>query len=868
MKKIQVFLTLLCGGMLSVDLPLFCAGAQEQKESGSFFAFALGNTDLPEKENADRRAGDNAFAAGDYAVAVSFYKKYLEDSRKNALPGEELDACERLLDALIRGRFTRTAEQYLAEYEKRFPQKEMRKAEAGIWHGEILCQKGKYKEAEQLYRKLLNTLSPRDPRSSRVVFSYGITLEKQSRYREAASVFIPLWQKRNGSTRLLQQAFQHAVLCLAEAAEWEKAQDMLLNDPPVTGEDNKVYALLEAYLLLRKEGCEVARGIWKNMLRSFRKKKDPLWYLVASAYGDSFLKSGNLLLAQDSYRTAFHAADDSTKVQETLRRIVAVLSAAGDVKKAASLAVRQLELFRHTMLKGDLKLQTAALLRDSGRYKEALSLYESVFANMTSSREERCKALYEYALILGKTGRFPEAEKTVRQNLKGAFAADGEFLLAEVLVRLGAGKEFIKAYERIAERWKEHSLKAWLLCVRACVDHGMPAEALAAAGKIRTRLNNDLKTLPDLYYLEAAAYSSLKESAKALSLYREFLRKSTGKNPLYPLALYHCAVLSFTQGHHKDAVRDLSQLKKEYPDHKLIPEGSAWLIQAYMILNDEVSMEKETWLLATRYPDSEYAVECLFRLAQKYTSDGSAGSSKALQILSGLSAKGNFPGIQARALYELALYWVKNKRKDLALKELNKLYGAFPDMDVIADAYYLHGDILRNDSDFKSAIFFYRKVTDLQKNTSLAAAAHGSIGDCLSAIASADPHNSVRELNAAMDSYRAMQRIGERPAVFDAMGYYRIGRCLEALGQSRKAAVEYLKVLYKFPAPEISGTPEAKVWCVRAAEALTALAQKKPLRSTLTHARTALHWLCDAGLLKHQDASERFEKLKSYHVNP
>ena len=99
MKKIQVFLTLLCGGMLSVDLSLFCAGAQEQKESGSFFAFALGNTDLPEKENADRRAGDNAFAAGDYAVAVSFYKKYLEDSRKNALPGDVKKA--RVIDSEI-----------------------------------------------------------------------------------------------------------------------------------------------------------------------------------------------------------------------------------------------------------------------------------------------------------------------------------------------------------------------------------------------------------------------------------------------------------------------------------------------------------------------------------------------------------------------------------------------------------------------------------------------------------------------------------------------------------------------------------------------------------------------------------------------
>ena len=867
MKKALIFLTLWGGGMLFMDHSLSCVYAQKTEETVTLFPFTFADG-RPEKENADRRAGDNAFAAGDYAVAVSFYETYLEDCRRNSLPGEELEAYERLLEALVRGKFTLRAERCLAEYEKRFPQKQMRKAESAIWRGEIFCQRGKYKEAELLYRNLLGTLPDRDPRFPRVLFAYALTLEKLLRYREAASVFLSLWQKRSGSSPLLSQAFQHAVLCFAESREWEKAQDMLLKDPPGSAAENEIYALLEVYLLLRKEGCETAGGVWNNLLDSFRKKKDPLWYLVASAYGDSFLKSGNFSAAQDSYRAAFHAADDSSKTQETLRRMVAVLSAAGDVKKAAALAVRYLELYRHAMLKGELKLQTAALLRDSAKYKEALSLYESVFANMASSREERNKALYEYALILGKLGRFPEAEKTVRENLKGQSAVDGEFLLAEVLVRLKAGKEFIKAYETIAASRKEHALKAWMLCTRACVDQSMPGEALATAGRIRKALKNDLKTLPDLYYLEAAAYSALKDSTKALALYREFLRRSSGTNPLYPLALYHCGVLSFSCGRYTDAVRDLSRLKKEYPDHKLIPEGSAWLIQAYMILNDEVSVERETWLLAHRYPDSEYAVECQFRLAQQYTSDGSGENSKALQILTRLAAKGNFPGVQARALYELALYWERNNRHELAVRELNKLYGAFPDMAVIADAYYLHGDILRKGSDFKSAVFFYRKVTDLQKNTALAAAAHGSIGDCLFAIASADPHNSVRELNAAIKAYRTMQGIGERPAVFDAMGYYRIGRCLESLGQRRKAAVEYLKVLYKFPAREISGTPEAKAWCVRSAEALIALAQKNPLRSTLTHARTALHWLCDAGLLRRQEAAERFEKLKSYQLNP
>ncbi|MBO5724534.1 MAG: hypothetical protein J6S58_06855, partial [Lentisphaeria bacterium] len=446
MKRSCVLLILLGSGVLLFGTFLLSAGEKSgQSGLSGIFPFAEENR-TPVTENADRRAGDNAFAAGDYAVAVSFYTRYLEECRKKDSPEEVLAAYERVLDALVLGKFTPAAVRCLAEYEKLLPENGKNKAELEIWRGEILCQQEKYKEAELLYRKLLAGLSPQDPRSFRVAFSYGLTLEKQKRFREAAGVFVSLWKKRNDKSFLWSRVFQHSVLCLAAAQQWQEAHSMLLEYPPETRSDNETYALLSAYLHLRQHGSRLSCGIWKNLLASFRNKKDPLWYLVASAYADSFLKEGDLHMAQNSYRAAFHAADDNAKIHETLKRMVAVLSAAGDVKKAAALAVRHLELFRHAMLKGDLKLQTAALLRDSARYKQALSLSESVFANMSSSRQEREKALREYALILGKQGRLEEAAKTLRSNLQGKDAADAEFLLAEVLVKLGRKKEFFKVY--------------------------------------------------------------------------------------------------------------------------------------------------------------------------------------------------------------------------------------------------------------------------------------------------------------------------------------------------------------------------------------------------------------------------------------
>ena len=61
-------------------------------------------TAVMESESRDKKASDRAFAAKDYAVAASFYGKYLEDARKAGSLENTRDAYERLLDALVLGR--------------------------------------------------------------------------------------------------------------------------------------------------------------------------------------------------------------------------------------------------------------------------------------------------------------------------------------------------------------------------------------------------------------------------------------------------------------------------------------------------------------------------------------------------------------------------------------------------------------------------------------------------------------------------------------------------------------------------------------------------------------------------------------------
>ncbi len=133
-------------------------------------------TAVMESESRDKKAGDRAFAAKDYAVAASFYGKYLEDARKAGSLENTRDAYERLLDALVLGRMPDLAEKTLQDYETAFPG--ANPLSLSMWRGDILSQRGRYAEAQKIYERILPALASKDPRRMRTLFSYGFVLER------------------------------------------------------------------------------------------------------------------------------------------------------------------------------------------------------------------------------------------------------------------------------------------------------------------------------------------------------------------------------------------------------------------------------------------------------------------------------------------------------------------------------------------------------------------------------------------------------------------------------------------------------------------------------------------------------------------
>lgn len=849
-------------GLLAGIVPaVFSASAVESPPRETVPAAAA--SDHAPKTDLD--AGDRAFAGKDYPVAVSFYTKYLQSAEKRQNKSDVKKAYERLLDALVMSRLPVLAEGYLLKYEKLYPANAI---EIAMWRGDILFQQGKYAEAGKLYEKLLKSLPAQDPRRLRTLFASGQVLEKQGRWKEASERYGPLSQQAAG-TPLGHQAFIRRVVCLAADNKADEAWELLLDHPPADRKTNAAWSMLAAYITLKQSGVEAASGAWRNLVRSLTPSSDadlvPLIYLTASSYGDAFSKKKLWADALLSYRAAFHAASDKNEMIETLNRIVAAVSQTGDKLQAANLAMSQLDLFKDSLLSPEVKLRTARLLREAGKIQGALVLYESVFANMNSSERERTQAVYEYSLLQARNGRLAEAEKTIHSYFRSDREAEGEFLLAEILVRLNRPNLYCPKFQEIARRWPDQAGRAWSQAALACLDHNQPDRALEFLEKLRTLPAGSADQLK-LIYIEAAARTEKKQNAAALKLYNEFLKKANAGNPLIPPALYYSGLLAYVQQEMKLAAERLARFRKEYPDHPLAPKASVWLIQIYAVLNNVIAAERETWLLAERYPESEFAADALFRLASHYDSEGAR--EKATATLKKLAADTRFPRIQSRAQYEMAFQAFRRGEKKNALQLLSRLYDQFPDHPVLADGYYLNGDILRSESDFKSAIDFYQKAADRRPGSLLAMAAYGSMGDSQLAIASRDPAGSKAGLDTAISYYRKLRDFPRCPAVFAAMAGYRTGRCLELQGKREAASKEYRQVLFRFPASEAGKHPDTTAWCVRAAEALIDQAGKHPVRTTLRHARFALHWLADAGLIPLAEASSRFEKLKNSQFKP
>ncbi|MBO7147314.1 MAG: tetratricopeptide repeat protein [Lentisphaeria bacterium] len=810
--------------------------------------------------NPDRLAGDKAVTAGDYAVAVSFFKNYLENARKKQDRITLKDAYERLLDALTLADLPDMATEYLNTFVREFPD-EKNTSLVQMWQADILTLKKQYRDAAEIYHQLSSKLKVQDVLYPRIRFSYATVLKKLRDNKGAVAIFESLWQK-DPQSPIGALAFEQMILSLCELKEYARVMELLKQNPPATQKEITKIQLLTAYLALSEDGVDATSGTWKHVMKKIPgQQPDPLAYLVASSYADAFLKQKNYSEALDTLRLAYTVSSNKEEQIETLDRIIAVIAAEGDKKKAAELTKNQLDFLMNPQIAAETKLKHAVLLRETGNIKEALELYKTVFSDLnklTTPETARIRALYDYALLKGLSGELTETEKVIRDYFRDD-PEKGEFLLGEILIKLQKPEKFIPLYESIATRWKKSAERALITAAEAALDARKNNEVLRLIKKLK-----ELALTPashaKLFYLEAAALFGKEKNLRIVTLYDEFLKLADKKDPLIPKALYHSGLIEFTSRHFDSAEERFARLCQEYPEHELMQQAASWRIRIYYQLGKEKEAVQATRLLAEKFHDTPLTVDALFRLAKYYAENGK--KLKAREELQRLTGTEHYPKIRARALFELAYLDFQSGNTANAEKTVRQFIKDFPDNPLIAEVHYLQGDILRSRQKFPAAVKEYEMASKLRPGSLLECSALGSIGDCLLAKVSTISQDSQKEIQKAVDVYKQMMNLPVCPRDFKIMGLFNSGRAMEQLKQSEKAAVCYKQALYLLPPEEAVNYPSETEWCVRAAEALIELAKRKTVVQTVTDARTALLWLRDAKIIPHYLAVERFENLK------
>ena len=144
----------------------------------------------PDVEYTDKITGDKAFAAGDFAVAASFYRKYRERAERDENETARKKAFECEIDALIFAGLTDQAENVLNIFKRIYA--DANPSSLSIWEADILLNQRKLGEAQKILQNLLPKLNPGDPRRVRVLSSLAYVCELTQKYQEAADLYLTI----------------------------------------------------------------------------------------------------------------------------------------------------------------------------------------------------------------------------------------------------------------------------------------------------------------------------------------------------------------------------------------------------------------------------------------------------------------------------------------------------------------------------------------------------------------------------------------------------------------------------------------------------------------------------------------------------
>lgn len=805
-----------------------------------------------------KRSGDEAFAAGQYGTAASFYSKYRDEAQKLSDAAAVREAYEREIDALVKGRLSEQAEKRLVEFEKT---NQARPFSVALWKADILLLKKDAESAEKILVGLLADIPKGDPATRNVLSSLASARELKKDYEGAADAYLQLYEFAPDSKGGLDAA-DKMILCLIAGGVLDDATEKLnaLSVPPASDllrvEKRK---LLELFLALKKSVADSAVPFAKYLEELKGREtpsQDTFLHTILSLAGDELAVSGHFQTAFDAYNMAYLSAPERTAAIETLSRMIVMLEKLSRKNEAATLAYKLFSLYRDSLLPADLKMRLGTVVCRGAKHKEALEIFISALDIPLSDGEK--KNLFDRAIrVLLAEKAYAESEKLRDVFYKGAAdSPDAMFVTGTINFAKGAFSDAGKAYLAAGEK-SENLRKA---AYRKGAEAFFKAEEYANVVDIAGRL---LETEPEnpVVILRAYAHEAKNENLLACQDYLHYA--ALVADPVMKAQSYFRAGrLYLAEGRTQDAIRLWSKVLDEFADTQYSAPAGYWLVKVNCDLDNLADAAKYLARLKRSYPISEHTGNALLVLADNLAASGEVNdAASALGELLALDMPG---AIKSAALYRRALVAYRAKDYQTALDCVKQLETSFRDEAVLTDAYLLSGDVKKVLNRYEDALVDYTKVAKRRPSSLLALAAAGGSGDCYFALASLNDDEKNYQL--AVDSYKIILDSKNATPEYIALALYKTGRALQFMQRNNEASEKFMELVFSVPAQEMESRPLELFWIIKAVNALEEIALKNPEPERTEAAISALRRLGESGVISQEAMRERMRSVRRQKV--